>query len=77
MIEPLQAVLIRMLLNEIKKYVYSNFFSKNFFSFLFLPKTVCCKYFWCHLFHHLALSSVTVVAVFQSLYRVTVFWGSL
>lgn len=38
MIEPLQAVLIRMLLNEIKKYVYSNFFSKNFFSFLFLPK---------------------------------------
>lgn len=72
MIEPLQAVLIRMLLNEIKKYVYS-----NFFSFLFLPKTVCCKYFCCHLFHHLALSSVTVVAVFQSLYRVTVFWGSL
>lgn len=38
MIEPLQAVLIRMLLNEIKKYVYSDFFSKNFFSFIFLPK---------------------------------------
>lgn len=77
MIEPLQAVLIRMLLNEIKKYVYSNFFFKISFLFFFLPKTVCCKYFCYHLFHHLALSSVTVVAVFQSLYRVTVFGGSL
>lgn len=35
MIEPLQAVLIRMLLNEIKKYVYSNFFFKISFLFFF------------------------------------------
>lgn len=40
MIEPLQAVLIRMLLNEIKKYVYSNFFSKNFFSFFCQKQSV-------------------------------------
>lgn len=38
MIEPLQAVLIRMLLNEIKKYVYSNFFYKNVFSFFLAKK---------------------------------------